>query len=44
MKKRAIILIIAYILLLVVVGYYVVNKVEEIKNSRYNLIDQLMTE
>ena len=44
MKKRAIILIIAYILLLVVVGYYVVSKVEEIKNSRYSLINQLMTE
>ena len=44
MKKRAIILIIAYILLLVVVGNYVVSKVEEIKNSRYSLINQLMTE
>ena len=44
MKKRAIILIIAYILLLVVVGTYVVSKVEEIKNSRYSLINQLITE
>ena len=44
MKKRAIILIIAYILLLVVVGNYVVSKVEEIKNSRYSLINQLITE